>query len=378
LKLQAIVFSENYMTAQPRFSIVRYFLSAAILCVGFASHVTAESEGPSHAVGVPAADSPQTGEPGKGPHGAMAQSSASIQAMASEGKDTVYAGSFGMGVFRSHDRGKAWVPANEGLTDPFILCLAVGPDGALYAGTFRGGVFRSHDQGKSWQPINRGLKRLEIKTVLIAQDAIYAGTGNGVYRLSPHEDQWSVVTGGLEDILVHALVQLPDGTLVAGTSGKGIQRFKNQGSGWARMRHGLRDHEGLVENFIRVLARDNEQDVYAGTFDGGVFRSGDGGQTWHPISRALPNDSIRGIVSTSHGLYVATGRGVFKTTDKGRQWIPLNKGLQNLAVQTLIESASGSLYAGTSSGAFRSDDDGLTWIPISEGLEGTAVPPFRF
>src|SRR5256885_9086078 len=39
------------------------------------------------------------------------------------------------------------------------------------------------------------------------------------------------------------------------------------------------------------------QALYAGTFDGGVFRSGDGGQTWRPISRALPNDSIRGIVT---------------------------------------------------------------------------------
>jgi photosystem II stability/assembly factor-like uncharacterized protein len=144
------------------------------------------------------------------------------------------------------------------------------------------------------------------------------------------------------------------------------------------LRQGLRDHEGLVENFIRVLAVDKEQGVYAGTFDGGVFRSGDAGKTWLPISRALPNDSIRGLISNERGVYVATGRGIFKTVDKGRQWVPLNKGLSNLSVQVLIEGEKGGFYAGTSSGVFRSDDDGLSWTAVSQGLEGESVAPFKF
>jgi photosystem II stability/assembly factor-like uncharacterized protein len=101
--------------------------------------------------------------------------------------------------------------------------------------------------------------------------------------------------------------------------------------------------------------------------------------TWRPISRALPNDSIRGIVFNSRGLFVATGHGIFKTTDKGRQWVPLNNGLNSMAVQVLVESPSGSLYAGTNAGAFRSDDDGKNWSAINEGLEGgVAPPPFLF
>lgn len=306
------------------------------------------------------------------------QSNASIQALTAVGKDTIYAGSFGMGMFRSEDRGAAWAPSNAGLTDPFVLCLATGRDGVVYAGTFRGGVFRTRDNGKSWQAINAGLKRLEIKALLITGEVIYAGTGDGVYRLSQPGDRWAVVTEGLDEILVHALARSADGTLFAGTSGKGVLRYKEQAPGWLRMRHGLKDHEGMVENFIRVLAIDKEQGVYAGTFDGGVFRSADGGQTWRPISRALPNDSIRGIVSNERGLFVATGRGIYKTVDKGHQWIPLNKGLGNLAIQVLVESGGGSLYAGTTSGVFRSDDDGGSWIPVNEGLQGGMVSPFRF
>src|SRR5213593_4901219 len=202
---------------------------------------------------------------------------------------------------------------------------------------------------------------------------IYAGTGDGVYRVAEGDNRWRVVTKGLDETLVHSLVMAPERTLFAGTSGRGVFRYKSTASEWTRLTHGLVDHEGLVENFIRVLAVDKDQALYAGTFDGGVFRSGDGGQTWRPISRALPNDSIRGIVTNERGLFVATGRGIFKSLNQGRQWTPLNHGLTELSVQVLIVSDDGSLYAGTSSGVFRSDDDGEHWVGISTGLAEAGV-----
>ena len=320
----------------------------------------------------------EQGHPGQEPGASADIGNTSIQALAAGSGGVIYAGSFGMGIFRSADRGGSWTSANQGVTDPFVLCLTTGKDGAIYAGTFRGGVFRSRDGGKSWQPVNKGLKRLEIKALMMDAKGLYAGTGDGVYLLNAAQDQWKVVSTGLDEILVHALARTDDGTLYAGTSGKGVHSYKERSTGWTRLRQGLRDHEGLVENFIRVLAVDKEQGVYAGTFDGGVFRSGDAGKTWLPISRALPNDSIRGLISNERGVYVATGRGIFKTVDKGRQWVPLNKGLSNLSVQVLIEGEKGGFYAGTSSGVFRSDDDGLTWTAVSQGLEGESVAPFKF
>lgn len=330
---------------------------------------------PAGGVPAPHAQAPKAAEAVPGP---FDQSAASVQALTLAGKGTVYAGSFGHGIFRSSDRGNTWSPAGTGVTDPFILSLATAKDGAVYAGTFRGGVFRSRDDGKTWQPVNAGLKRFEVKALMVSGEELYAGTGDGVYRLNQAGDHWSVVTTGLDDILVHALARSSDGTLFAGTSGKGVLRFKHNAAGWVRMQHGLKDHEGMIENFIRVLVIDQEQNIFAGTFDGGVFRSADGGMTWRPISRALPNDSIRGIVLGAQGVVVATGNGIFKTADKGRQWTPVNKGLTNLSIQVLIGSGDGGLYAGTSSGVFRSDD-GVTWVAINQGLEGgMAPPPFLF
>ena len=301
----------------------------------------------------------------------------SIQALTLSGTHTVYAGSFGMGVFRSDNRGDSWVPVNEGIADRFVLCLATADDGTVYAGTFRSGVFESRDGGKSWQTINHGLKRLEIKALLIHSGIIYAGTADGLYRRSLHGDQWRVVTTGLDDTLVHSIAVAPERSMYVGTSGQGIYRYENKPhvEGWTRLSHGLVDHEGLVENFIRVVAIDKDSALYAGTFDGGVFLSTDAGKHWRPISRALPNDSIRGIVTNDKGLFVATGRGVFKSSDQGRQWTPINRGLTELSVQVLVYSGAGSLYAGTSGGIFRSDDDGNNWVGISSGLQADQTEP---
>ena len=355
----------------------RIGISLAIFLLVVSTAVVGSATPDAPPTGLPPSHMAPTDGAGASQGESFGQETISIQALTSVGNDLVYAGTFGHGLFRSEDRGATWTRSGQGVTDPFILALTTGKDGAIYAGTFRGGVFRSRDQGKSWQAINSGLKRQEIKALLAVGDALYAGTADGVYRLS--NDRWSVVTTGLDDILVHALALSSDGTLFAGTSGKGILRFKAQSTGWVRQQHGLKDHEGMIENFIRVLTIDSEGGIYAGTFDGGVFRSADGGVTWRPISRALPNDSIRGILFNSRGLFVATGHGIFKTTDKGRQWVPLNKGLTSMSIQVLIESGAGLLYAGTSEGAFRSDDDGRTWNPINQGLEGGEAPaPFRF
>lgn len=332
--------------------------------------------GPVSARPVPAGDDPRPLEPKHPgfPADPALKAALSIGAISAGRGDVVVAGSFGMGMFRSENRGGKWEAASTGLTDKFILCLATGSDGTVYAGTLRGGVFRSKDQGKSWQGVNNGLTRMQVKALMVAGNEVYAGTGGGVYRMTVGEDRWREVTTGLEEILVQALAMGQDKILFAGTSGKGVMRYNPKdphGAGWSRLTEGLIDHEGMRENFIRVLALRKQEALYVGTFDGGVFRSGDGGRTWRPISRALPNDSIRGIVANDHGLFVATGRGIFKSLDEGKRWMPINQGLSELAIQVLTVSPDGVLYAGTSSGAFRSEDHGGRWVSISEGLEAT-------
>ena len=296
----------------------------------------------------------------------------SIQALVSTDKGLLYAGSFGMGMFLSRDQGATWEAVNTGLDDKFILCLATEPKGLVYTGTVRGGIFRTKEDGRTWESISRGLKRVEVKSLLANTRGIYAGTGRGVYKWNESEKTWTVAASGLDQTLVSSLVMLDNQRLFAGTAGKGLLSLDTTKPGqavWERVDSRFVDpKEHLVHNHIRIVAVGPNQHMYAGTQNGGLYRSQDLGKTWDSIGRSLPNDSIRSIVPTNLGLFVGTGRGIFKSTLRDRKWSPLNNGLTELAIQVLTVSPQDDLYVGTSAGAFRSRDHGKHWENISSGL----------
>ena len=296
----------------------------------------------------------------------------SIQTLAVTKEGILYAGSFGMGVFRSEDQGRSWHMVNTGLTDPFLLCLEVDQQGWVYAGTVRGGVFRTKNGGIKWELMNKGLKRVEVKSLLATVKGIFAGTGRGIYQWKEAEGRWVILSRELDQLLVTSLVMLDAHTLLAATSGRGLFGYDLQGSEpakWDRPSSDLIDpKERLPHRYIRVVAVGPDQHIFLGTQDGGIFRSIDRGVSWHTLSRTLPNDSIRSIVAHETGLFVATGRGVYKLGEQDQRWSPVNTGLTELAIQTLVVSDHGVFFAGTSAGAFRSDNAGDLWVNVSDGL----------
>ncbi len=308
------------------------------------------------------------------PHGnRQAGLAPSIQAIVTTKMGVVYAGSFGMGMFRSQDNGGSWELFNSGLTDTFILCLGVDHHDTIYVGTVRGGIFRTNVDQTGWERVSQGLKRVEVKSLLMHNHELFAGTGRGVDRWIEHERQWVVVGKGLDQLLVSSLVMMDNGLLLAGTLGRGLYMYDTKGSSsheWKAYRQTLVDpKEGLTHRFIRIVAMGEDQGIYVGTQDGGIFHSQVAGAPWTSIGRSLPNDSIRSIVPTAFGVFVATGRGIYKKTEQRRkQWAPMNEGITELSLQVLMISQKGIMYAGTSSGAFRSDNGGQQWINISEGF----------
>lgn len=302
----------------------------------------------------------------------------SIQTVVVTSDGVVYAGSFGMGLFRSQDKGESWEALNRGLTDPFLLCLAVIPGQHIYAGTMRGGAYRLALKGAKWESIGIGLDDAEVKSFLVHQEAVYAGTGTGVYRWIEAEKRWIPVGTGLDRILVPGLAIMDDGKLLAATSGKGLFHFdthQTPPSEWVDSRSTFIDpREGLPHRYLRVIAVNQAQHIFLGTQDGGIFRSTDRGQSWSSFSRNLPNDSIRSIVPDHEDVLVATGNGIFRWKHDQQRWIGINAGLTKLAIQSLTITKAGELYAGTSNGAFRSDDGGAHWTDISQGF-GVQMTP---
>jgi photosystem II stability/assembly factor-like uncharacterized protein len=94
---------------------------------------------------------------------------------------------------------------------------------------------------------------------------------------------------------------------------------------------------------------DDPETVYAGVEDAALFRSTDGGRTWHELA------GLRG-----HGC--------------GDQWAP---GAGGLCLHTILLDPSDRrrMYTAISSaGAFRTDDGGNIWKPITKGLHSLYLP----
>ncbi len=89
--------------------------------------------------------------------------------------------------------------------------------------------------------------------------------------------------------------------------------------------------------------------VYAGVEDAALFRSTDGGISWHEL------DGLRGH-------------------DTGPSWQP---GAGGMCLHTILQDPTNPLrifIAISAAGAFRTDDGGKTWKPINRGLRSEFMP----
>ncbi len=74
---------------------------------------------------------------------------------------TLYAGTFSSGVFKSTDGAGSWTVMNPGWSTTDVFALAIDPTApqTLYVGADPTGVFKSTDGGGSWMAMNNGLPK---------------------------------------------------------------------------------------------------------------------------------------------------------------------------------------------------------------------------
>ena len=115
---------------------------------------------------------------------------------------------------------------------------------------------------------------------------------------------------------------------------------------------------GYIRSFVN-----NGTMLFAGTEDGGVFRSSNNGTNWTQVNAGIPNITVSALTVSGTGMLFAgtNGGGMFRSLDNGTTWRPVNLGLTDSDVSSLTVSGNGTLFAGTyRGGVFRSSDNGAT------------------
>jgi len=233
----------------------------------------------------------------------------------------------------------------------------------FYMGAVNGGVWKTDDYGRTWNPIFDDQPTGSIGAVAVAPsdpNIIYVGSGAGIIR--------------------------PDLSV-----GDGMYKSTDGGKTWTHL--GLRDGQQIPQIaidpknpnrlFVAVLGH-----PYGANAERGIFRSLDGGQTFEKvffkdentggsdvaIDPSNPNTVYAAMWETRQGPWEngslnGTGGGLFKSTDGGKTWRPLTKGLPEDGVMQLniaiAPSRSARIYASVASGRgtfiYRSEDAGESW-----------------
>jgi hypothetical protein len=206
---------------------------------------------------------------------------------------------------------------------------------------------------------------------------VQASGGDGVIARTLPPSAWVTLpplpNQGPSAIFALAVSPANNQVLLAGTSDGSLMRSSDGGSTWKAV------HKGSAP--IRALAFNpfNKGLVLAGTRGAGALTSLDSGLTW-AAANGLDGHSVR-VFSFAFALDVAgTDRGVYVSAD-GLTWRP--SGLPNTSIGALTVSAihdpvrlvAGSDAASKTGGLplFQSPDGGITWSQVRGSISGKVI-----
>ncbi len=133
--------------------------------------------------------------------------------------------------------------------------------------------------------------------------------------------------------------------------------------------------------------------IWAGTNDGKVWYTKDGGGNWNDVTQNIVNKPSWGTVTSIQPSFFDAGTAyvsvdyhlmdnrdpfVYKTTDYGKTWSQIGTGIPKSVlsyVRVIVEDPNqkGLLFAGTGNALYYSLDDGGSWTRFKEGLPPSTV-----
>jgi hypothetical protein len=263
--------------------------------------------------------------------------------------DALLAGTYGDGLWRSADGGRAWERIEAGLSASTFRFL----DGGL-AGTEPARLFRSSDGGRSWEELE------------------------GITRIPGHE-RWFLPYSPRAGAARNAYVS-GDRLLVAAEVA-GLLRSDDGGDTW------VCEPVAGDEDVHNVTGHPDDRDlVYVslgtasltrpGERHGGIARSRDGGRTWEKVETDYTRATIvpparPDLVLAGPAPRVGRGGRVVVSSDGGDSWEPAGRGIEVPMpdmVELFVAAPDGTVWAICSGGRLlRAAPDNWHW--------SVALPP---
>ena len=284
-------------------------------------------------------------------------------------------GWFGAAIHRSPDlvsweqvvHGPAWPEGGDSKLNSVWTIAGVGS--VLYAGVDEAGLFRSDDDGTTW---------------------------TGVESFNEHRTRpaWQPGAGGLA---AHRILADPAdlARMWVGVSAVGVFRSDDAGATWVPRNAGVEpaapDEEIPEIGYCvhRIVADPGDADRIWRQDHRGVYRTDDGGDHWERIEKGLPagfgfpivHDATSGALfvvpqeSDEHRMPVNGEFRVFRSTDGGDSWHPSGSGHpEGLMYAGVLRDAmdtdgAGGVYLGTTAGTVHfTRDGGDTWRALPDVL----------
>jgi hypothetical protein len=125
----------------------------------------------------------------------------------------------------------------------------------------------------------------------------------------------------------------------------------------------------------------NPDIIYAGTDDGKVWNTLNGGASWTQVDDGLPVrwvtcvetdpfDESTAYVTISGYRFHDNMNHVYKTTDNGQTWTDIGSTLPDVPCNNIIAdpAAQGTYYLATDVGVYYTLDEGANWYPAGTGM----------
>lgn len=279
--------------------------------------------------------------------------------------DSVEMWGLGSQLFRSLDNGTSWEPLTayrtQSVVGPGMHSVAVSPrDPDQIAVANDSGVWRSMDGGLTWAGLNQYLPNLSVERILATPSGaqgVRIQTGNlGALELPPGASVWQ-----------------PAPALAAQATEESQTRGK---------------YTAIVHAEVTTFSaftRGATQVVYAGTSDGQIFKSVDGGETFPTHSPALKGQTVERIfvdpLLPGMALAALSGDGprVLRSVSEGVAWDDISSDLPKTAAHSITaDRSSGAVYVATDAGVYYTRA-GLTAATTAESWNSvsSALPAAR-